>query len=83
MHKPESVMENEKQEIHWDFEILTDQLIPTRRPDLVLLNKTKQNKKRKKTTTCRRVDLATSVDYIVKITKTEKRHKYSELVREL
>ena len=34
MHKPESVLENEMHNIHWDFEIQMDHLIPTSRPRL-------------------------------------------------
>ena len=43
MHKLESVLENEKQKILRDFEIQTDHLIPARRPDIVLINKEKEN----------------------------------------
>ena len=32
MHKPESVQVNVTDKILWDFEILTDHLIPDRRP---------------------------------------------------
>ena len=38
MHKPESVVDNETNKILWDFEILTDYLISTRRLDQVLIN---------------------------------------------
>ena len=37
MHNPESVLENETQNILWDFEIQTDHLISVRRPDLMIL----------------------------------------------
>ena len=39
MHKPESVRQNEMIKILWSFEIQKDHLIPTNRPDLVLINK--------------------------------------------
>ena len=39
MHNPESVLENETHKLLWDFEIQTDHLISTRRPDLVIINK--------------------------------------------
>ena len=39
MDKSESLLENEIHDIFWDFEIQMDQRIPTRRPDLVLINK--------------------------------------------
>ena len=45
MHKPETIPENETHRILWDFEIQTDPLIPTRRSDLVLINKQKQKTK--------------------------------------
>ena len=41
MHKPESIQENEKHKIFWDFEIQTDHLIPARKPHIVFINKTK------------------------------------------
>ena len=41
-HKPESVLENEKHTILLNFEIQIDNLIPTQRPDLVLINKKKE-----------------------------------------
>ena len=34
MHNPESVLENDKNELLWDFDIQTDHLISTRRPYL-------------------------------------------------
>ena len=43
MHKPESILENEMHKFLWDFEIQTDFLILARRPDLVIVNKTKEN----------------------------------------
>ena len=42
MHKPESVLENERHKIPWDSEIETDHLDPTRRLDLMVIIK-KQN----------------------------------------
>ena len=39
MHNPEIVLENEMHNIHWDFEIQTDPLIPVRTTDLVIINK--------------------------------------------
>ena len=35
MHKPESALKNETHKILWDFEIQTNDLIPTRNPDLM------------------------------------------------
>ena len=43
MHKPESILANERYKIFWDVEIQTDHLIPTRKPDLLIINKEKKN----------------------------------------
>ena len=42
MHKPESVQESETHKILQSFEIQTDHLIPTKRPNLVLISKKKR-----------------------------------------
>ena len=42
MNKPEFVLENEVHKIHWDFEIQSDHLISTRRPNLVIVKKKKK-----------------------------------------
>ena len=38
MHKPEPVLENVMHKILWNFEIQTDDLIPAKRPDFVMIN---------------------------------------------
>ena len=43
MHNPESVLENEMHKILWNFGIQTDHQIPARKPDLVIINKIKEN----------------------------------------
>ena len=43
LYNPESVLENETHKILWDFEIQTDHLISTRRPDRVNKKKKKEN----------------------------------------
>ena len=48
VHKPESVVENETYKIFLDFEIPTDQLIPARGPDFVLICKKRKKEKKKK-----------------------------------
>ena len=48
MHKLESVLENEIHQILLDFETQTDHLIPTIRPELVIVNKKKKKKKKKR-----------------------------------
>ena len=45
MHDPESVLENEMHKILWDFEIQTVNLISTKRPDQVIVQKVKKKKK--------------------------------------
>ena len=42
IHNPESVLENETHKILWDFELQTDHLIKTRRPELVTVNKKRE-----------------------------------------
>ena len=43
VHNTESVLENETPKILKDFEIQTDHLISARQPDLVIVNKKKEN----------------------------------------
>ena len=45
MHNQESVLENETNNISWDFQIQTDHLISARQQDLVIVNKKKKKKK--------------------------------------
>ena len=42
MHNPAPVLENDLNKLLWDFNIQTDHLIPTRRPDLVIINNKKE-----------------------------------------
>ena len=39
VHKAESILVKETQNVLWDFEIQKNNLIPARRPDPVLINK--------------------------------------------
>ena len=61
MHHPESVVENERNKVHWDFQMQTDHLITARRPHLVIVKK------------CQIMDLAVLADYrvIMKVSKEE------------
>ena len=77
MHKTEIVLMNETHEILNNFDIKADQLILTRRPDLVIIS---NNKKKR---TCRIVDFTVPMDHRVKIKESEKRDKYLDLAREL
>ena len=47
MLKPESILENEMHKILYDFDTQTYHLIPAGRPDLVIINKRKTEKKKK------------------------------------
>ena len=39
MHNLEAALDNDIHELLWDFDIQTDHLISTRRPDLIVVNK--------------------------------------------
>ena len=43
MHNPEPFLENYTHQLLWDFDIQTDHLILARRPDLIIINKKKEN----------------------------------------
>ena len=43
MLKPARVLENDTHKLLWDFDIQPDHLISARRPDLILINKKKEN----------------------------------------
>ena len=68
--------------LQWDFEIQTDHLISTRRPDLIVIIKKKKKKKKKKRT-CKIVDFAVPADHRIKLKESEKKDKYLDLAREL
>ena len=74
-HKPDSVMENDRVKILWDFNIQTDHVIQHRRPDIVIVYK---NERR-----CHIVDVAVPGDKRVEQKEQEKIEKYGELKREL
>ena len=46
MHTPESIQENEKLKLFWDFQIQTDHLISARRPNLIIIHKKEKKKKK-------------------------------------
>ena len=75
MHHPVPVLENATHKLLWDFNIQTDYLIPTRRQDLIIINKEKR--------TCKIVDFAIPADYRIKLKECEKKDKYLDLTREL
>ena len=74
-HVPESVLENENYKLLWDFSIRTDHNIEARRPDLVLVDKSKKS--------CYIIDVAIPEDSGAKEKEAEKVEKYQNLAREL
>ena len=42
MHNPAPVLENDTHKLQWDFNIQTDLLIPTKRPDLIIIKKRRE-----------------------------------------
>ena len=75
MHNPAFVQENDTHKLQWDFDIHTDHLIPTRRPDFIVSNKKKR--------TCKIVDFAVPADHRIKLKDSEKKDNYLDLAREL
>ena len=75
MHNPESVLENSTHKLLWDFDILTDHLISTRRPDLIIINKKKR--------ICKIVDFVVPAEHRIKLKECEKKDKYLDLAGEL
>ena len=73
MHNPESVLENDRHKILWDFEIQTDHLISARRPDLMIIDK--------KERTSWIVDFAVPAKHRVRLKGCEKSNKYLDLAR--
>ena len=76
MHNPTPVLENDTHKLLWDFNIQTDQLIPARRPDLIIINK-------KKKRICKIVEFAVPADHWINLKESEKKDKYLDLAREL
>ena len=74
-HIPESVLENDNYKLFWDFSIRTDHNIKARRPDLVLVDKSKKD--------CHIIDVAIPEDSGVRENEFEKVEKYQNLAREL
>ena len=75
MNNPAPVLENDTQELLWDFNIHTDHLIPARRPDLIIIHK-------KKKRICKIVDFAVPADHRINLKKFEQKDKYLDLARE-
>ena len=75
MHNPAPVLENDTHKLLWDFNIQTDQLIPARRPDLIIINKNKR--------ICKIVDFSVPADHRINLKESEKKDKYLDLARKL
>ena len=74
-HNPAPVLENDTHKLLWDFNIQTDHLIPTRRPDLKIIKKKKR--------ICKIVDFSVPADHRIIPKECEKKDKYLDLDREL
>ena len=74
MHNPAPVRENDTHKLLWNFNIQTDHLIPTTRPDLIIINKKKS--------ICKIVDFAVPADHRINLKESEKKDKYLDLARE-
>ena len=73
MMTPASVLENDTLKLLWDFDIQTDHLIPTRRPDLLKIYK--------KQKTRRLADFAVPTNHRVKIKENEKGDNFLDFTR--
>ena len=73
-HKPESVLENYKSQVLWDFEVQKDHHIEAKRPDLIIADKERN--------TCQIVDFAIPGDHRVEMKEKEIREKYQDWARE-
>ena len=82
MHNPAAVLENDTHKLLWDFDIHTDYLISTRRPDLIIITK-KKKKKEKEKRISKIVNFAVPVDHRIKLKECEKKDTYLDLAREL
>ena len=74
-HHPETVLENDRVKILWDFTVQTDNAIGARKPDMIIINK--------ETKMCQIVDFAVPYDTNVVDRETEKIDKYQDLAIEL
>ena len=75
MYNTASLLENDTHKPLWDFDIHTDHLISARRPDLMIINKKKENFQN-----CR---FAVPAYHRIKLKECDQKDKYLDLVREL
>ena len=74
-HEPEKVVENDSWKILWDFTIQTDHVIEARRPDIVIIDKTKNE--------CKIIDFACPFDGRIEEREKDKMKGYNDPKREL
>ena len=74
-HEPEKVVENDSWKILWDFAIQTDHVIEARRPDMVIIDKTKIE--------CKDIAFASSFDSRIEEREKDKMKGCNNLEREL
>ena len=75
MHNPDFILENETHKLLWGFDVETDLLISTRRPDLKIICQKSEN--------LQNCELCCLRGLQSKIERMEKRDKYLDLAREL
>ena len=74
-HEPESVVENERFKVLWDFTVQTDLEIHARRPDIIIVDKNLNE--------TIIIDVAIPVDVNIRNKEQEKIIKYQDLAREI
>ena len=74
-YEPEKVVENGSWKILWDFTIQTDHVIEARRPDMVIIDKTKNE--------CKIIDFACPFNSRIEEREKDKMKGYNNLKREL
>ena len=79
MPKPASLLENNKHQLSWGFDIQSNHLISTRKSDLIIINK---KKKKKREITFIIVDFVALANQRMKLKECEKKEKYPDLARE-
>ena len=73
--EPEKVVENDSWKIFWDVTIQTDHVIKARRPDMVIIDKTKNE--------CKIIEFSCSFDSRIEEREKDKMKGYNDLKREL
>jgi hypothetical protein len=74
-YKPANMLENDNFKLYWNRSIITDETIPSNRPDITLTNKETKN--------TFLIDIAIPNTHSLTKTITEKQNKYQELANEV